>query len=94
LNSVGGPENHKRLYDHGTTTLSLWEIDVGAMRKKWEGLVHSSYLNVKILIFTTHILDSTDLNLNKKLGKKQSGILNTYDLPDHQFQGFLRCFGS
>jgi hypothetical protein len=28
------PENYKLLYDHGTTTFSLWEMDIAALRKK------------------------------------------------------------
>ena len=43
----GEPEKHKLSYNNGTTTLSLWEIDTYVMRKKWEGLVHSLYLNVR-----------------------------------------------
>jgi hypothetical protein len=38
------PENYKLLYDHDTTTFSLWEMDIAALRKKWEGLIHSLYL--------------------------------------------------
>ena len=30
----GEPENNNLLYDHGKTTLSLWEIYTYAMRKK------------------------------------------------------------
>ncbi len=38
------------------------------------------------------LLASTDLNLNQKLGKKQSSIINTYNLSDRQFEGCWRRF--
>ncbi len=65
----------------------LWE-------KKWEESIHSSYLNVKFLNFTTHIVAPTDVNLKQKLGEKWNSILNTYELSDRQFESYWGCFGS
>ena len=82
----GEPENHNALHDHGKTTLCQWEIYTDTIRKKWEELIHSSYLDVKFLNFTTHIVAAIDLNLKQKLRKKWSSILNIYELSDRQFE--------
>jgi len=82
----GEPENQSMLHDHGKTTLGLWEIYTDTIRKKWEESIHSSYLDVKFLNFTIHIVAPTDLNLKQKLWKKWSSILNIYKLSDRQFE--------
>jgi len=55
--------------------------------KNWEGLVHSLYLNVGNMYFTTLNVASTSLNLNKKSGKKRRNVNNTSDLSDRKFKG-------
>jgi hypothetical protein len=62
--------------------------------KKWEESIHSSYLNVKFLNCTTHIVAPADLNLKQKLRKKWRTILNTYELSDRQFESCWGCFES
>jgi len=63
-------------------------------QKKWEGSVHSSYLNVRNVWFTLHNVASTDLHLNQKSGEKQRNVLNAYNLSDHQFKDSWRSFGA
>ena len=52
----------KLLSVYGRYIFLIWE-------KKWEGSVHSSYLNVKNMWITFHIVVHTDLNLSQKSGK-------------------------
>jgi hypothetical protein len=72
---------------YGKYILMLWE-------KKWEGSVHSSYLNVRNMWFSPHNVASTDPNLNQKSGEKRGNVLNTYNLLDRQFEDGWRCFGA
>ena len=57
--------------------------------EKWEGPVHSPYLNVRIKKMYNAFIS---LDLNQRSGEKRINVLNTYKLSDRQFKDGCRCF--